>query len=689
MSLLAAILDWRNPAPPVQDLGHLLSALPERASDGRHFIRLRHALLGYAALNVLRNDGVPGHLLADDRRKLWILGDVRLDNRDELRASLSLFESLTSDLALVLAAYERWGAEAAQQLVGDFAFVIWDGRKREVYAARDPFGVRSLVYHRATGKLILATDPAQLLALREIDRSPNPQTVVDFLSWSFAHYGSTFFRGVDAILPGHYLRANQDVLVQTEYFHPPDRLIRYSRAEDYRDEFRWRFRRAVKDRLDSGYPVVAHLSGGLDSSSIVCMADRLYREAEVTSPALHVVSAVFPGHPYDETPFIEEVMRAVTFEGHRWNGNVPSGMDFLSPSLSIPGATAGFNGGSAGDVEIARRLGARVILSGDPGDAVTGESGLFNELIAGGSWLTLARQVLGGGSARERRLRFTLLKFAAREEVPGVVLSTWRAMNRWRRPSTIPTWFREELKELWAGPEHRRAPRLGIGVNRLQQGIWDHLRWARTAWGIDLFGVYAASAGIEVRFPLLDARLVRFILAVPPEHRLLGELRRELHRESMAGIVPDSIRRRASKPSFNGAVVQWGHASAPAILEILEERSWQSEPFVDQDKARRLFRHLCSRPPHHADRPGWLAIRSIVHLETWLRAVLRYPRDQEILSMSEIQGPGEEGEADSGGTSHGSYVPPRLAQVGNVRELLAEGPISGDDSTPPTPGLPA
>jgi asparagine synthase (glutamine-hydrolysing) len=691
VSLLAAIVDWQNPTPPVETLGRLLSALPERTPDGRRFARAPHVLLGAGVRVVRALERSPNNPYHDGRRSILVAGDVRLDNRDDLKAALSAADrALDSDLAITVAAYERWGPDAVARMVGDFAFVLWDGRRRELFAARDPFGVRSLVYRRSGHQFMLATEPAQFLALPDFDRSPDPQMVVDLLSWSYAHYGPTFFSAARALRPGYYLSANAGSIREIEYFRPPDPSNGHVRSEDYRDEFRFLFRRAVSDRLDSQFPIVAHLSGGLDSSSIVGTAGAIYRDGGAR-PALHLVSATFPGQPHDETSWIEQVARSLPFEAHRWDGNQPSLREFTNPPLSIPGSSALFNGGSTGDVEIAERLGARVVLSGDPGDSVTGEHGLFNDLLRRGRWLALLRQIAFAGSSDERRLRLTLLKYALREESPRSLLRIWRALHWRRRPVAAPNWLRHAWTSGFIGPEFRSAPRLGIGANRLQQRIWDHLRWTRLAWSTDLMGTYAAGAGLEVRYPLLDLRLVRFVLSVPVEHRMLGSVRRTLHREAATGAVPDAIAWRATKPGFGRAVVQWGHRCRSVIRQILEEPQWHSERFVDRDRVRSAFETLLQRPADGAAFESWLGIRTVVNLETWLRAVFRYPRTKEILRMSETK-PAREPESEGAGehvgeVSRESYVSPTLTPVGNVRDLLAGNPGSQVDSLDSTIGL--
>ena len=151
MSLLAAIVDWNDARPPVESIGALLSALPDRSPDGRRFTRVPNALLGMGARVVRATERPELQPFRDDRRRLYAVGDLRLDNREDLKSSLSgAGWALDSDIAIAVAAYGQWGHEAVARLIGDFAFVIWDGRARQVYGARDHFGVRSLVYHRGT-----------------------------------------------------------------------------------------------------------------------------------------------------------------------------------------------------------------------------------------------------------------------------------------------------------------------------------------------------------------------------------------------------------------------------------------------------------------------------------------------------------------------------------------------------------
>jgi hypothetical protein len=145
--------------------------------------------------------------------------------------------------------------------------------------------------------------------------------------------------------------------------------------------------------------------------------------------------------------------------------------------------------------------------------------------------------------------------------------------------------------------------------------------------------------------------------------------------------MPNAIVDRPLKTPFNGAVVRWGHASLIRILGVLEGPTWLSGELVDQRVALNSLKMLAQKAPDALDWAGWRAIRSIVNIEMWQRAVLGYSAARENLSMSEVKEPLKEREDEAAAelTRELPYVPPKLTGVGNIHELLAGGLASGTD----------
>jgi hypothetical protein len=155
-----------------------------------------------------------------------------------------------------------------------------------------------------------------------------------------------------------------------------------------------------------------------------------------------------------------------------------------------------------------------------------------------------------------------------------------------------------------------------------------------------------------------------------------------MHREALRGILPDVVASRPVKPGFTYSLVHWGHQNKDKIQEILGGSRWLSDRYVAQGEARRLFQSLVSTPPNRRQWRGWHSVRSILTIETWQRAVLRYPRELETLPMHDTNEDFMSNGAKASGTEHGfRYVSPSLTVIGNVRELLAQTPVSGFDCT--------
>ena len=148
--------------------------------------------------------------------------------------------------------------------------------------------------------------------------------------------------------------------------------------------------------------------------------------------------------------------------------------------------------------------------------------------------------------------------------------------------------------------------------------------------------------------------------------------------------LPVAIAQRDSKARFDGAVVHWGHQNIQRIRDILEAREWVSARFVARKSATDLLERMERLPARAEHWEGWRTLRSIVDLEVWLRAVLRYPRASESMPMTDGTEIVDRNEGEEEGAPDKlPYVAPKLTGVGNVRELLAGGATTGNDGGGP------
>ncbi|NBV25243.1 MAG: asparagine synthetase B, partial [Proteobacteria bacterium] len=241
------------------------------------------------------------------RGPLTVVADARLDGRPELCATLdvpSAERATVTDGELLLRAYERWGESCAEHLLGDFAFAIWNATTRRLFLARDHIGARPLYYWHTDREFAFATDLPALLAIDGVRRELDEVEVGWLLLNMFpgAHDNvHTYYRGVRKLPFGHTLTLDERGLRVARHWFPerlPD--IRLPRHDDYVDQLYALVERAVADRLRTRLPVGAHLSGGLDSSSVAVLATRLLRQRGAAAPTMFSWSPP-PGANPEET----------------------------------------------------------------------------------------------------------------------------------------------------------------------------------------------------------------------------------------------------------------------------------------------------------------------------------------------------------------------------------------------------
>src|SRR5258708_5673779 len=237
--------------------------------------------------------------------------DGRLDNHEELRKVLELPSEVTPDSEIVLAAFERWGEDCFSRFVGDWALALWPDAGRFLYLARDHAGARTLYYEITQGRARWSTH-LETFIVDSRGRGIDEAYAASYLS-SLSTDELTPYVGVRAVPPAQYIRIDAQTVSHRQHWtcwRARDE-IRYRSDDDYADHFLSLFKEAVKRRSGPGAPAAAQLSGGMDSSSIVCMSDALRREAGASSKELiDTISYYDDSEPdWDERPLFTAVER--------------------------------------------------------------------------------------------------------------------------------------------------------------------------------------------------------------------------------------------------------------------------------------------------------------------------------------------------------------------------------------------
>ncbi len=518
------------------------------------------------------------------------VADARIDNRRTLIARLGLQnQGPTSDAELIAHAYARWGTDCADALIGDFAFAVWDPQQRAMYCGRDPMGVKPLYYHWSDGLFAFGSEVGALLALPGVGADLNRTRIADYVLGVESDREYTFHTAIARLPAAHWLRVAPGQKRQVRYWSAePKRDIRLKGADEYAAAFRELFAESVRARMTTNAPLATSLSGGVDSSSVVCMTRALRGPG---APPLHTFSLVFPDLPapelrrIDERCFVDAVTRTGGLTPHYVRGDQRSPLGDVSRILPLLDAPY-----SAPNLYLhwamygaAAEVGATVFLDGFDGDtAVSHGLGRLNGLLRRGELDLFESEVHAFARRRGIGVRGVL-------EYYGLpFLSALAARGEWGEWRTLALQFHRRfgvsrfhmLRSQGVRASRMRGTRSvladGGDVTRLLRARMNgsvrpapsvepaHVLSERETHvaglssplyqgTLEVADRCAAAFGIEPRYPFFDRRLIEFCVALPDEQKFSNGWTRLVQRRGMEGVLPAEIQWRATKSNLTPA----------------------------------------------------------------------------------------------------------------------------------------
>jgi asparagine synthase (glutamine-hydrolysing) len=362
----------------------------------------------------------PFHTTAESRREkqpyvsargFVITWDGRLDNREEL--AIELHDEVTADatdVALFGAAFDHWESECFRRIIGDWAVSIWNPRKRELLFACDFMAIRHIFYYLKNERIWWSTDLRPLVLLSGDKFHVDDEYIAGyFANDPEAHL--TPYREIRQVPPGQFVRfRNKTSSAKRFWRFDPKSRIRYKTDAEYEEHFRHLFRQSVRRRLRSDLPVLAELSGGVDSSSIVCVADEIMKVEREQAPRLDTLSYFDNTEPNgDDCRYFHKIEVYRQRAGHHIDAST-SGRELLLSSPTefnaIPGSVVSTAGTESERSALFRASGYRVLFSGFGGDDFTGgvpdPRAQIADLIVLGQVRSLIRQITAWSLIKRR-----------------------------------------------------------------------------------------------------------------------------------------------------------------------------------------------------------------------------------------------------------------------------------------------
>jgi asparagine synthase (glutamine-hydrolysing) len=545
-------------------MSRMSEAIAHRGADGENIWAAGPVALGHRLHRTTPESLREAQPLQDETGQICLVLDGRVDNRAELQRDLqSRGRRLRgdTDAELILRAYECWDLDFPDRVIGDFALAIWDGRKRRIVCARDFLGARPFLYSFDGGTFRFASEIQALFEDPEVSTALNEGMVGEYLASRIVHTEETLYAKVLRLPPAHLLIVEPGGIRKQRYWSPdPKRTIRYRTDDDYGAHFRELFAEAVKCRLRSTTPVASDLSGGLDSSSVACMAQSLIRDGGVRTQGLEAYSLVFPGLPCDESPYMREVASksGVTWIQVQSPIEDPDRGSYLRQAKryrdfpDYPNAMR-----RNGIYDLARRHGIRVYLSGNGGDHwFTGNLVHYADLFSDLKVLEALRQArLDARVPGVLAPQFPLIRYGLLPLLPPFMVRAGRnLLGRKDTPGWIDPAFARRInlgdRLRWQAPESQKFS------NRAQEALFRFATWGFQLFADELAERTAASFGIELRHPLNDRRLAEFGLALPEDLRWRRDQTKFVLRKGMQGLLPEKVRQRLDKGEYSSVFVQ-------------------------------------------------------------------------------------------------------------------------------------
>jgi asparagine synthase (glutamine-hydrolysing) len=617
---IAGVIDLAGRAEP--ELAERMGdAIAHRGPDDRGAYSDEAAALVHLRLSIIDLSPNGHQPLADPTGRYHLVFNGEIYNYIELRRELEAkghkFRTAT-DNEVLLTAFVEWGEGCERRLRGMWAFAVWDAQERTLTCSRDRFGIKPFYYRVRGRRLEFASELKAMLVASGEEHRLNERVAHDYLLYGRMEHGSeTFVEGVSRLMPAHTLRFDERGLRLTRYWQLEQRE---SPSGDAAEAVRAGFMEAMGLHLRSDVPIGTCLSGGLDSSAIVCVVPLLLGAgdlSEVVGARQRTFTATFPGEPIDERRYAEAVVEAVGAEPHWvtfsaedvvadlprivWDQDEPFGSTSHVAQWYV--------------MKAAREAGVKVMLDGQGGD----------EVFAGyhTSFAPRLRDLLSAGRLGELRRVATSMRLehgyplsaAARSLVAG--FSGERMIDAMRARSSGASRL--------AGPRLKEPGRVDLepdppppGSDALRRHLHALLVRTQLPELLRYEDRNSMAHGIEARVPMLDHELVQLAFSLQGDELLDGATTKVVLRRALADVLPPLIRDRRDKIGFATPLGRYFDGALGDLVHSVLSSSRTAERGV-VDPAQALSR---LREHRAGGRTAGFELWRAFNLELWARYAL-------------------------------------------------------------------
>ncbi len=626
MGGLVGICEWGAESVNRTDLERMAAKIEHRGPKGKSF--WNQGDIGFVHLKdrVLPSISENEQPLMDASGRYRIVCMGRVFNWQEIAKEISNSAQIsqpTGCLETILSAYKLWGVEAFAKFNGGYACAIWDDIEKSVCLARDHFGMKPLYYTSINKSFLFATEIKALLAHPDVKTEPDDQGIADFLSVNRFRIltKNTCYSGIKKLLPGTWCKFSEGRFQEGQYWNiDPERIDEYANDEERIEHIRDIMVDAIDIRLPEGDHVGASLSGGFDSSSIVCVMRALLDKQGRQDVKLDTFSYDFETDEADEVHLIEVIAKQARSTHHGLKILQPDFFDDLDkiivandgPILENAALLLYKNMTQIG------KAGVDVHFSGIGGDELfQGELNYFSDLFRSGHWVELYKEIRGVYPVDPITGKNTSLSSMLRGYLLSPLRPDW--YQKMRKTSNgmeyPPDWMSDSFcQRANVGPDLPNPDRPRF-KNFYDQSCWDLFYYELVGAGAHYHDTAGATFSIDSRCPLMDVRLVEAMFATPREWKIKEGQVRRMQKSAMEPYLPKEILEDHIKKDHHPTVTGFmQHAMQGKVNELLKGNKQLSRDYVDWNSLERHTEPYFAGKPY-SPLPIWLAMA----LERWLQ----------------------------------------------------------------------
>ena len=579
---ISGIINFDNASVKEEDIKKMMLKMEHRGPDDKGIYLNNNIGFGFVRLSIL--DLSPaGHqpMFSHDERYIIIFnGEVYnyIEIREELKDKYK-FKS-DSDTEVILAAYQEWGEACLDKFNGMFAMVIYDTKSKEIFAARDRFGIKPFYYYHNETQFIFASEIKSLLPIVKL-REPNEKIIYDYLLFNRTeHTEETFFKNIKKLQHGFSLKINKYDLKFERWYNLADKILESKSLSP--EEYRNLFKDSLKLRLRADVPVGVTLSGGIDSSSIVSSLIYDFRLSE-----LNTFSAVFgKEEETDESEFIDEFKGIVK----NMHFSLPNATDFFDDFETF------IETHNQPIADTSPYIQYKVMELASKHVTVTLDGQGADEQLAGyhyffGSYyIELMRNFKIGRFITENIHYFkkhkstNAIKYFIYYLLPKGIQNK---VSTQLFPSIHSNFF-NRFNTDYSINEKLYKPR------SLNQSLIQHFEY-KLEHLLGFEDLNSMQFSIESRVPFLDHRLVEATLSTSSDHKIYKGETKHLLREALKDILPKRITQRKDKKGFTSPREKWFRSEKfkEYIFELINSDKFKNRGYFDSKIANKQYkRHL-------------------------------------------------------------------------------------------------